>query len=93
LTFVPQQLWEPQKYFCGTVTICLHINEQDDELFKRIKAHLISGAEVVPFSSALERKIKNTDMLVNILYKVFFILRRFLKVHKLKNHFRMILKI
>ena len=51
LTFVPQQLWRPIQFPCGTLTICLHSNELAPHDVSAIRRFLRSKVVRSDFSS------------------------------------------
>jgi predicted deacetylase len=72
MTFVPQQLWGPEKSYIGVKTICLHLNSADDEMYHRVEEHLKSDSGIVPFSSVLNYEAPN-HIFLNHLYKGVFV--------------------
>jgi hypothetical protein len=75
LTFIPQQLWEPQYYPFGIETICLHINHSGKSLLQKVEKHLKSGASIIRFSEAQKYKAGKLGELANCLFRPYFRLR------------------
>jgi predicted deacetylase len=73
LLFVPQQVWEPVPSSMGVQTICLHLNNADEDLYRQIEAHLKSDSDIVPFSSMLEYKTLFHHSFANFAYKGVFL--------------------
>jgi len=71
LVQVPQQMWRPFKvYDVGYYTICLHPQDMTEELFQQIQRHLESGADIIPFSKAMEKTNFGWMNIYNIRYAI-----------------------
>lgn len=71
LIFVPQQNWQAKKPFpMGVFTICLHLDNLEEDAMDAIEAHLASADEIIPFSKAalLPRRWYHTGL--NGLFKL-----------------------
>ena len=75
IMFVPQQVWCPEKSRMGVKTICLHLNNANGELYKKVENHLKSDRNIVSFSSVLDYKTSVHHYIINHLYKAVFVLK------------------
>lgn len=79
LIFVPQQIWAPRYFPFGIFTICLHINNSNEKLFKEVEKHVKSRAAIISFSEAREYSISNIHVFVNKMFQICYFFRRKLK--------------
>jgi predicted deacetylase len=75
ITCVPQQAWGPEKSPVGIKTICLHLNNADEELYRRVEEHLKTCTNIVSFSSVLGGETYAHYYIINFIYKGVFILK------------------
>lgn len=80
IQFVPQQMWIPRRFPFGVITVCLHPNTWDQNIFKRTEAVLASGVTCIRYSSVIGWEIKNHQKLINSAYFLIYP-----NIRKLKN--------
>lgn len=68
MLFVPQQLWKPRYFPFGILTICLHINEINNQIFERVKKHVESNADIISFKEASNYS-NDFYKIINYIYK------------------------
>lgn len=88
LIFIPQQLWQPRRFPFGVFTVCLHINDSDDELYSKVKNHLKSGSNITSFNAVKEQHGGIYKSLMNILFSFFYSGIRYIRIIMRKSYER-----
>lgn len=82
LLFVPQQLWEYRYWPMGVATICLHINDQSEDVISGIEKAIKRGIITVPFSSMAGAKTTLPHQTINHCFRIWFLARKLFEKYK-----------